>query len=146
MRNVIACAMLLLAACASSPQTPKAPEVEVHLAQVSGSRDMFFFAGPVNVEFEITVTNPTREAVTLTRLELRTVGGGAYTFRAPSQPMHVTVRPGLASVVRFSATAIARGGNASSVEPVTVRGMAYFDAPSGSFTRLFNETLGQLGR
>jgi hypothetical protein len=130
-------ALAVLAACASTSATP---EVSVALAQVSGSRDMFFFAGPVNVEYEVTVTNPTNEPVTLRRLDLKTVGAGAYTLRTPSQPLQVTVRPGMVSVVRVSANAISRGGNANSAEPVTVRGTAYFDAPSGAFTRVFNES------
>ena len=130
-------ALAVLAACASAPATP---EVSVALAQVSGSRDMFFFAGPVNIEYEVTVTNPTNEPVTLRRLDLKTVGTGAYTLRTPSQPLQVTVRPGMVSVVRVSANAISRGGNANSAEPVTVRGTAYFDAPSGAFTRVFNES------
>lgn len=37
--------------------------------------------GPVNLPFDVKVTNPTNESMTLRRLDLRTIGGSSLFLR-----------------------------------------------------------------
>ena len=71
-------------------------------------------------------SNPTNETFKLRRLNLQTIGPGAYSLRTGDSPMN------------FSA-----GGFMRASEPVTLRGLAYFDGPSGSFVKMFNEVIPQ---
>ena len=57
--------VVLLAGCASSTLS-SGPEVQVHLEQVAGPPDVYYFAGPVNIQYRLSITNPTNEPLTLT--------------------------------------------------------------------------------
>ncbi|MEK6372562.1 MAG: hypothetical protein AABO58_07680 [Acidobacteriota bacterium] len=126
-----------LAVVAFACATAGAPEVSVHLEQLTTFSDLRF-SGPINVEFRVTASNPTDAAVTLSRIELRTVGPGAYVLRAPAQPMNLRVPPRSSSSAVITARGTSLGGNATSREPVTVRATAYFDGPDGAFVRVMN--------
>lgn len=142
MKRALVTVAILFAACASS----SGPEVWVHLEQLTSNTD-FRFGGPVNIRYRVTITNETDAPVTLTRIELRTVGGGgAYVLREPSIPQHLAVGPKSSAGVDVIARGTAIGGNAAAAEPVTVRAIAYLDGPTGAFTRIVNETFAQLGR
>jgi hypothetical protein len=131
---------LLIAACASSPQ-PSGPAVTVHLAQVNAAPDMFYFAGPINVQYQLSITNPTNEPLTLSRLDLETIGPGAYSLRTAATPMNLKVPPNSTANYLISVWGRARGGYLAADTPVTIRGTAYFQGPSGSFVRLFTENI-----
>ena len=130
--------MALFVGCATS----SAPDVAVRLEQLTPTSD-FRFAGPVSVQFRVTVDNDTESPVTLSRLELRTIGPGAYALREPAMPLHLAVPAKSSASVVVTARGASSGGNPSSVEPVNVRGTAYFDAPGGGFARVVNATFGQ---
>ncbi len=88
----------------------------------------------------MTATNPTDAAVTLSRIDLRTVGPGAYVLRTPAQPMNLRVAAKSSASLVITARGSAAGGHIASEEPVTVRATAYFDGPDGAFVRVVNET------
>ena len=130
------------AACASQPAT-KAPNVTVELAQLTTNSDVFYMRGPVTIQYQVAITNPTPQPLTLTRLDLQTLGPGAYSLRANGTPMNLTVAPNATSNYTISVWGYSNGGYLASTEPVTLRGTAYFKGPSGSFLRVFNENLPQ---
>ena len=134
--------VVLLAGCASS--TPSSgPDVKVHLEQVSGPPDVYYFAGPVNIQYRLSITNPVNEPLTLTRLDLQTLGPGAYSLRTENTPMNLKVPPNTTASYVISVWGRARGGYLSSGEPVTIRGTAYFqsDVTKKPFVRLFTENI-----
>jgi hypothetical protein len=137
--------VLVLAGCASSADDdPNAPKVTVHLEQLdNGGGNNFIFAGPVNLQFALSVTNTTKDLVTLSRLEVRTISTGAYSISPTSTSLNMPVSPGQSVNTTIAVWGYARGGNLSSQEPVTLRGTAYFSGPSGAFVRLFTEYIGQ---
>jgi len=56
-------AFLLLAGCASNAQNSgDADKLQVQLAQVDtpGSSNLYYFAGPINVRYQLAITNPTK--------------------------------------------------------------------------------------
>ncbi len=134
----------LLTACASSNNS-NGPNVAVQLAQVSSTNDVFYFRGPVNVQYQVQITNPTNQPLTLTRLDLQTIGTGAYSLRANGTPMNLKVPPNATTAYLISVWGYSRGGYLASSEPVTIRGTAYFQGPNGSFVRLFNQNISQYG-
>lgn len=135
--------LLLLAGCASTP-TSGGPPVTVQIQQASDVNNIFYYRGPVNIQYRVAITNPTGEPMTLTRLDLQTIGPGAYSLRANGTPMNLRVAPNSTSVYTVSVWGYARGGYLASSEPVTLRGTAYFrGTTSGAFIKMFNENISQ---
>jgi hypothetical protein len=133
---------LLLIGCASSTQS-SGPDVRLHLEQVGGPADVFYYAGPINIQYRLSITNPANEPLTLTRLDLQTFGPGAYSLRTEATPMNLKVPPNSTASYLVSVWGRARGGYLASTEPVTLRGTAFFqsDVTKKSFVRLFTENI-----
>jgi len=132
--------ILLLTACATGAQDdPNAPNVVMHIAQYESAPNAYLYGGLVNVRYSLSVANRTKDPVTLTRIEIRTVSSGAYTIRPTSTPINIDLAPGQEKTIPLSLWATARGGNLSAQEPVTIRATAYLTGPSGVFVRLFTE-------
>jgi hypothetical protein len=142
-------ATALMTACASSRSSNPGPaDVQVSLSQAAiTSTGGLYPAGLVNVQYQITVVNPTNNTLTLKRLDLQSVGLGAYSIRTGPTPMHETIVANGISTIGLSAWANARGGYLIKNEPVTLRGTATFDDGHGhTFTSLFTDTMSEFGR
>lgn len=125
---------MLAAACASSQSD--APPVEIALAE-TGTPGLFYFAGPINVQYQLAVSNPTDRQITLTRLDLATQGPGAYALRT-SGVLNLKISPHSTATTLISAWGRSRGGYLMSGEPVSMRGTAIFDDGTGkSFSKIF---------
>ena len=133
--------LLLLTGCASGGQDddPNAPKISLHLDQYEAAPNSYQFNGPVNVRFALSAANTTNEQVKLNRIEIRTIGSGAYSIRPTSTSLNMDLAPGQVRTVPIALWGYARGGHIASTEPVTVRATAYFSGPSGAFIRLFSE-------
>jgi hypothetical protein len=148
MRRILALAAIaILAGCASSRGTDSAgaPPLQVTLAQIgTPASDMYFFRGPINVQYELTVKNPTSTEYTLRRLDIQSVSPGAYSIRTGNQPITYRIPPNGTTTIHLSTWGTARGGFLRAEEPVSLRVIAQFDAPGGKgFQKVFTETLGQ---
>src|SRR5438270_4353558 len=135
--------LLLVAGCASAHDDPNAPNVTLHLAQYESAPNAYLYGGTVNVRYALSIANGTKDPITLTRIEIRTISSGAYTIRPTSTPINIDVAPGQEKTIPISLWAYARGGNLAAQEPVTLRATAYMTGPSGPFVRLFTEYLPQ---
>jgi hypothetical protein len=142
---VLLAAVLLLAGCASSgDEDPNAPKITIHLEQLdNGGGNNFTFAGPVNLQYALTATNTTKDLVTLSRIEVRTISSGAYSISPTSTSLNIPISPGQSVSTTIAVWGYARGGRLSSEEPVTLRGTAYLSGPSGAFVNLFTEYISQ---
>lgn len=148
MRNQLAVLVttLLLGGCASATGTSSnAPPLEVTLTQVgTPASEMYFFRGPINIQYDLAVRNPTPNEYTLRRLDIASVGSGAYAVRTGNQPITYRIAPNGTTTIRMSAWGTARGGFLTSEEPVTLRVMAQFDGGGGKgFQKVFTQTLSQ---
>jgi hypothetical protein len=142
-------AIAVLAGCASSAATSSnAPPLQLTLLQRGApAADVFYFRGPVNIQYDLAIKNPTNDQYTLRRLDIQSIGQGAYRVRTGSQPMAQKVNPNGTTTVHLSTWGQSTGGFISSGEPVTVRVIAQFETPGGkSFQRVFTETLSQFGQ
>ena len=133
-------ALLVFAACASNPQNDATP-IGVELAFLDAPANVLYFPGPVNLRFELTLTNPTDQPVTLRRLDLRSLGSSSLFLRATGTPFHVEVKPHGTTSVTTSVWANSRGGMLAQDEPISLQATAYFDSPKGPIVRLFNSVL-----
>jgi len=133
-------ALLFLVSCSSSQQS-SGPSVAIHLVPLNTSSDVYYFSGPINIQYQLAVANPTSQPIKLSRVELQTIGSGAYVIRNTSSPMNVTIPANSTSTFTVSVWGYSRGGSMRSTEPVTVRGIGYFDAASGPFIRMFTENI-----
>jgi hypothetical protein len=142
----ILAAVILVAGFATS-SIAKTPSVDIHLAQVGSSNDVFYLRGPISVQYQLTIDNPASDTLTLRRLDLQSIGPGAYFIRTGSTPMKETIRPNGSTTITLSAWGTARGGRLTVDEPVTIRGVAQFEDGHGhTFNRIFTTTLSQFGR
>jgi hypothetical protein len=139
---------VLLAACGSTGATgtPGAPALEVHLGQTGSSTDVFYLRGPISLQYVVEVTNPTPDTFTLVRLDLQSIGEGAYYLRTGSVPMNERIQPNGTTAIRVAAWGTSRGGRLTVNEPVTMRVVAQFDDGHGRrFQRISTENLSQFG-
>ena len=136
-----ALAVVLLAAC-STNMSSSGPPVAVRIAQLNASSNVFYFAGPVPLQYEVSITNPTHAPLTLTRLDLQTIGPGAYFLRTAPTSMNLTIAPNSTANYTISVWGRSRGGYIRSTEPVSLRGIAYFRSPgTKSFVKMFTENV-----
>jgi hypothetical protein len=122
-----------------------APAVQAELVQLDNpGLDMFAFRGPVNVQYQLTVSNPSvDESITLRRVSLRTQGGGAYRLRA-EDPIKVVINPDSTVTVNLSAWGTASGGFMRSNIPVDMNVQLWFERQNGkSFVKTFFANLSQ---
>jgi len=143
-RVSVVLAIVFAAACASSGNRSDSPPVTVQVTPLNERSDVYYFSGPIALQFQVAVANPTNETLTLRRLELQTFGSGAFVLRS-SSPMNVTVKPKGTTTVTISVWGRALGGFLHSNEPVSLRTTAYFDGAHGAFVKISQEMLQPAG-
>ena len=110
------------------------PSIEVH--QVGGLPLVYLYEGPVAVEYEFRVYNPSLEPITLTRIDLRSISPvTSYVLRSNSRPYEVTIAPDGVEIVSFVALAYARSDLVGAMTPVNLKGVMYFDSADGGFAK-----------
>jgi hypothetical protein len=139
-RAFVVLTFLALVSCASTP-ADEGPAVEVRLAPLGGGSDMFYFPGPVALQYQVAVSNPLPEPIVLKRLDLDTMGTGAYVLHTRGTPMNVKIPPSSNGSFAINVWGRALGGHLNAGEPVTLRGVAYFDGPKGAFVKLLHENI-----
>lgn len=143
MKHAFAALAVLFLAAGCASQQDSGPAVTVRIAAVDTASDLFYFPGPISLRFAVAVSNPTNEPITLRRLDIRSVGSGAYALRANSTPMNVKIAPNTSATFSISTWGRSRGGYLNSTEPVVLQGTAYFDrpGPGGTFVKIFQQNV-----
>ncbi|MGH9141636.1 MAG: hypothetical protein ACRD3J_03460 [Thermoanaerobaculia bacterium] len=131
--------LLLLAGCASGSQDDETSGILLHLTPDEAYSAAYNYTGSVNIRFVLSAANTTKDAVKLTRVEIRTIGSGAYSIRPTTTQINIDLAPGERKAVALAVWGYARGGTLAATEPVTLRGTAYLTGPKGAFLRLFTE-------
>ena len=123
---------------ASSSRGAEEPKLDIQLRQASVPGDVFYFRGPVNLQYQLAIKNPSNEPVTLRRIDLSTIGPGAYSLHTGATPISRAIPANGTVALNLSAWGQSAGGFLRSEEPVTIRGVAYFEAPGHkSFVKQF---------
>ena len=127
----IACATLVLA-CASTSK-PAGPEPELQIQQISNIPEAArYVTGRISVQYEVAVKNITHAALQLKRIDVQSIGYGAYTLAPTSLPFDVPIAPGETKVVQFWGSAFIDSSTITGANgPVTLRAVAQFDSANG---------------
>jgi len=144
MRKIMTPFLLLLAlmigACSSSsvPSNVSMIPPELQIRQVGGTAYAARHEqGNIPMRFEIDILNKTAEPITLERIEMQSLGEGAYTLANISKPFDKRLNPDRVETVELFAPAYVNktilGGNG----PVTLRATAYFKSSLGTFRQVY---------
>lgn len=145
MKRLSAIAFLVMLGCSSGGNAP--PDLIPPEFRVRETSGQFRPRGSESVPLtlQVDIFNHSSEELVLKRLQLQTMGGGAYRFgpasrifdhKIPSQSVRTFELPIEASLESVSIDASA---------PVTIRGTAIFESPFGKFRRVFINPLEDQG-
>ncbi len=146
MRRMFCAAFLLLAACAHSKNDVEILKPEISLVQLNAPVDSGYATGPTQVQFGARIANRSSEPITLRRIEMQSVGTGSYQLRREQFSFNEKIEPGQFGTVTFWVHAYAYPTGRDrrpSAEPVTVRGILYFESPAGSFHQIVSRYIDQ---
>jgi hypothetical protein len=138
---LLAFGVAFLVACSSgissSPPTGLIPP-ELDIRQLGGSAPAASqMTGPIPVNFRIRIHNPSGEDLELQRIELQTIGYGAFTISNASRPFDKPVASGSTVDVETWAPAVANDTIIGVNGPATLRVTAYFKSPFGVFKQIY---------
>jgi hypothetical protein len=143
--TLAAAVALLLAGCQTASVDEISAQIirpEIAVYQISNQPIAAqHVSGIGSVQLRLRVINKSAEQLTLDRVQLESVGFGAFTLRSSTQNVSRRVEPDqFANVdfwvpVEFQDTIIGNNG------PVTVRGIAYFSSAVGRFQQVFVQQL-----
>src|SRR4249920_3558569 len=102
MKHKILTLTLVLLASAAIGSAARSPNVPINLTQLTSTPDVFYFRGPVNVQYRLEVTNPTAQSLKLSRLQIESIGPGAYSIHSTSTPMNLKLGPNETRAVTIS--------------------------------------------
>jgi hypothetical protein len=148
MKKRLAVLVLLLAACASSKDgKPAFPQPDLQLGQANEPSDFLYSNGTVRLRYALEITNNADQQLTLRRIELRSTSGGFYQLPTRSEMFNLAIPPHSTETATFAMWGTATGSMRTHVvEPTTLRGVAYFDTPTGPMQKLFTSTIDLAGR
>ena len=134
--------LFFLAACSSSsPQSGAATKAKVAqpdfaIEQLFGPADANFPFGPFEVQYRFEIANKADVPLTLKRITISTINpqGGAYTLLTPNDYYFNKSIPARSTEpVEFWAKAYGYGRSMRDTEPVTIKGVAYFETAGGGY-------------
>jgi hypothetical protein len=119
---------------------------ETSLVQLVGPNQLNWDSGMIEMKYALQITNNAPDAITLRQIQIQTVGvEGPYYVPQSSYFFREPVVAGGTRSVEFFAKALSGGGRykIDAESPVSVRIVAYFEAPQGNFRETFITNLGQ---
>ncbi len=138
--------VLILSACGSagnsaSDVTPSGlipPEVEIRQIGGVGGAAARNITGPIAIQLQATVLNQSSEALTLERIEVQSLGAGAYTVQPTTRPFRdAIIASGATQSYEFFVSGTAEDTVMGVNGPVTMRVTAYFNSSLGRFRKIY---------
>lgn len=125
--------LVALACASSSPSKSAGPEPELLISQISNIPEAArHITGRISVQYAVSVKNTTPAALQLKRIDVQSIGFGAYSLAPTSLPFKVAIAPGETKIVQFWGAAFIDSSTIMGANgPVTLRAMAEFDSASG---------------
>jgi hypothetical protein len=112
------------------------PEYQVR--QISGQAHVArHVSGGMPVQFAMDFRNPSGETIVLERIQVESMGSGAYSVEPVSRPFDTNIAPNQVITVNFWAPAIAGSTILGANGPVTLRTTAYFSSAFGKFREIY---------
>ena len=104
-------ALFLIGCASAAPESNKAPssEPEILITQLSNVAEAArHISGGISVQYRVDITNRAKEPITIKRIDVISLGAGAYTLRPTSTPFNARLNPGESQALQFWASALAR--------------------------------------
>jgi hypothetical protein len=131
MRRAASIVLLFIAGCASSRSSA---EPEIRLVQTSEVAEVARnVPGSIPISFRLTIHNTLQTPLTLKRLELQSIGEGAYSLSSLTRSYDQVIQPGAEQSFDLWGSGYVSPTIVGANGPVTIRAIAQFDAASGSF-------------
>jgi hypothetical protein len=131
----IAFAILLVALTAVATE---APLVDAHLTSLTTAKEIRDGSGPLNMKFQIAITNRSDAPVTVTRVEVRTDDTSGFSLSDGSRKVRLTIAPQATETIDLTARRIESKDTARS-EALQVFVRVNFKGPNGGFIKEFSE-------
>lgn len=130
---------LLALACAGGKAPANLIEPEFRIMQKGGTAQVArHLTGPITVNYHAEVLNRSSETLTLKRIQVESMGDGAYAVRTSSHPFDVSIPPNQIAAVEFWVAAfIADATIVGANGPVTLRTRVEFDSSEGMFQKIY---------
>jgi hypothetical protein len=141
----LAIVMLLLAACATR-KAPPGQRPDVSISQISGvPLAARFIDGGMSVRYVVRVRNNAREAIKLQRINIESIGMGAYAV-SHSSAFDLSLEPAQVREVVFWAATQRTENVYGANGPVTLRVVASFNSVTGRFEDVTVQNVSGMGR
>lgn len=142
MRIALVSVTVLLVACSGAGVPAGLIPPEFRVRQPAGQiGEGYVLVDETSIDLLVDVLNRSSEPITLRRLSLQAVSGGAFGFEPASRTFDETIPPGQVRTVDMWVRAKAENVRMDPSNPVSVRGSAIFDSGVGSFRRVFIEPI-----
>ena len=144
-RRMVVIGMLLLAVvgCASGGGAGAANEPQVKVEQISKVQKMNLETRTgLPVDYRITIHNPLDQEITLTALEIETVGvSGAYRLKRVRESFDRRIAPKATDAIEIRAwvSTLQETETGEVTGPVSIRGLARFSTPNGPVQSTFSD-------
>lgn len=128
-----ACLLIGCASAAPQQKTPPLIEPEIHISQLSNLADAaVHISGGISVHYRVDVLNRANVPITIKRIDLISLGEGAYTLRPTSYPFDKALGPGEVTALEFWVPAVIENPTIIGANgPVSLRVTTQYDTPSG---------------
>jgi hypothetical protein len=135
MRRAAMAVILSLAGCASSSSQPGHVDPEIQLVQLSNVADAARnVTGNIPVQYRLEIHNTTPAPLTLKRIDLVSLGEGAYNLQPVSQAYDKAIGAGESAALDLWSSANIQSATISGANgPVTIRAIVQFDSKDGRF-------------
>ena len=132
--------LFILAGCATKNARVKLIPPQLEIRQLGGQAMAARHAdGGLPVHYVVRVHNPSAETIELERINLSSVGYGAYELDSTSRPFKQSIAPGTTEQVEIWTSAVGSGTVIGVNGPVTLRITAFFDSAVGSFKETYTQ-------
>jgi predicted GNAT family acetyltransferase len=127
----VAAAILVLAGCSSAGPSD---EPSVQITQLSNvSLAARHVTGAISVQYRVNVTNNAAEPMTLKRIDLQSIGYGAYTLPAMTQAFDQRIDPRQSRSVEVWGPAVVESSTIAGANgPVTLRAVIHYQTAAGT--------------
>lgn len=140
--------ILLIAGCASQSNNTKVDiaQPQVRIEQLSSvPLAAQHVTGGVPVQYRMSITNAAQIPITLKRVDVQSIGDGAYVVQPNSKPFALAIAPGATETVEFwvPATAVVSVAGANGAVALQLR--TQYDSSAGSFQNVtVSQVMGQI--
>jgi hypothetical protein len=136
--------LLVTFACVSGQRPSEIPQPQIQIRQVGGPESTGVtrnLTGGMPVRLQITVANPSSKTIRVEKLEIHSVGMGAFEVPNASRPVNQSIASGQAGLIDFWTAAYSQGSISGPAGPVTLRLTLYFSSDLGDFREVYTETV-----